>query len=335
MKNIEELKIPRSTLESFLNNRGNFSILVIGERGSGKTSLIKELVAQSEDKTNLIQASCASFSEELAESELFGHKKGAFTGATKDYKGLFKDADGGTLLLDEIHHLNDRVRAKLLTALQTESSGKNQGAFPYRSLGSTDVEFARFQPIFASNRPIHELRRQTELIDFYDRIAQLVVEIPPLRKFSKASKIHAFENIWGRMQFKQSSPTDQSEFCDWLNQLNLMGNFRDAEIIAILWHNYSISITPKDCFEHTFKRVQKDFERFHEQRTESSESELDCNQPIRILRQQLHFRYATEIMKTPEYKSAKQGDVVGNSEVIKKTIEKYYRHGSGSMNSSD
>lgn len=328
MKNIKELETPKATLESFLNNRGNFSILVIGERGSGKTSLIKEIVFQNEDKKKLIQASCASFSEELAESELFGHTKGAFTGAMDKHTGLFGEAAGGTLLLDEIHHLNDRVRAKLLTALQTESSGENQGAFPYRPVGSTEVAHARFQPIFASNRPIHELRNQTKLIDFYDRIAQLVVEIPPLRKFSAESKIIAFDNIWERMQFGNgNNPSKQPQFVEWFNQLNLMGNFRDAEIIAILWKVYNSSSEPILSFEDTIKRVKRDFEIFHEQRSEPSRSELDWTLPIKVLEQDLQYRYACEIMKTTEYKSADQGAKVGSTGVTKKTIQKYYSNG--------
>lgn len=324
MLDIEELESPNATLKSFLNNRGNFSILVIGERGSGKTSLIKKLVSQ--DKKKLIQASCASFSEELAESELFGHKKGAFTGATEDHQGLFGHADGGTLLLDEIHHLNDRVRAKLLTALQTESSGKLRGAFPYRSLGSSEIKYARFQPVFASNRSIHELRKQTELIDFYDRIAQLVVEIPPLRSFSQESKIIAFENIWKCMEFKYDSPSNNIEFKKWFTQLSLMGNFRDVEIIAILWNTYYLSQEEPPPFEEVFKRVKRDFESFHEQHAELSKSDLEWTQPIKVLEQNLHYRYACEIIKTYEYKVAKQYDQVGTTGVTKKTIQKYLKN---------
>lgn len=330
MKNIKELEMPKATLKAFIANRGNFSILVLGERGSGKTSLIKELVSQKEDKDKLIQASCASFSEELAESELFGHKKGAFTGATMDHKGLFEEADKGTLLLDEIHHLNDRVRAKLLTALQTESSGENQGAFPYRPVGSIKTKHSRFQPIFASNRPIHELRKQTELIDFYDRIAQLVVEIPPTRNFSEKSKIIAFEEIWERMDFQHDSPSSNKEFKEWFTQLRLMGNFRDVEIIAILWDTYYLSQRPPLSSEDIFKHVKSDFEHFHGQHTEPSISDVDWTQPIKNLEQDLRYQYACEIMKTQDYKKADQGSKVGNTGVTKKTIQKYYKEGSQS-----
>lgn len=222
-------------LAHYLNNPGMFSILILGERGIGKTKWVKE-IAQERLHKKVITANCAAFSDDtMAESELFGHKKGAFTGAVEDKDGLFKSAANQILFLDEVHTLLPHVQEKLMTALQTESSGVNKGKFCIRRLGDDKVNFVTVRPVFASNVPLAVLKKKL-LPDLYDRISQLVVEFPPLHS-SKLDIYEEFKKVWRDMQFHQY-PVAPSlpEFKKWLNMIPLEGNYRTLQNIAINWH---------------------------------------------------------------------------------------------------
>jgi transcriptional regulator with AAA-type ATPase domain len=210
-----------------------FSLLILGERGTGKTRMIDENAGQLKKK--LITANCASFDDDSkAESELFGYAKGAFTGAQRSYKGLFKEADKGILFLDEIHHLSKRVQAKLLTALSTDTDNN----FKIRRLGSTEVETVSCQVIFASNRSIEELRENLHP-DFFDRITQLLISLPPIRE-TREELESDWESVWQQLRFKEKGldcPTDPKLF-KWLREQPLYGNFRDLQKIAIYYKTF-------------------------------------------------------------------------------------------------
>jgi len=249
-----------SQLEYYLSNPGNFSVLVLGERGVGKTMLIQKKCK------GIVTANCASFSDDtMAESELFGHKKDAFTGATKDKEGLFERANNGALFLDEVQNLSPRVQEKLMTALQTESQDPNKGKFRIRKLGDTNAHFVTVRPIFASNLPLKKLREKL-LPDLYDRISQLVVEIPSIAE-SKIDLKEAFQKVWKDMQFIEfPAPPALREFDKWLKKIHLEGNYRTLQNIAINWHQGRLmKLTENDVF--TF--VKNQIEKFHHSDSES------------------------------------------------------------------
>lgn len=248
----------KEQLEYFLLNPGRFSILIIGERGVGKTQLIQEL---SEGKEKVIVANCASFSDDtMAESELFGHKKGAFTGANENKKGLFEEANEGVLFLDEVHNLSKRVQEKLMTALQTESSGKNKGKFSIRRLGETTSHHVAVRPVFASNLVIEELKKKL-LPDLYDRISQLVIEIPSIQE-SKLNLKDEFYTVWNRMLFEDENNVPQLKFFyTWLNKIKLDGNYRTLQSIAINWHQGRLMKLENE--EIVFEFVKTQIQKFH------------------------------------------------------------------------
>jgi NtrC-family two-component system response regulator AlgB len=150
------------------------SILIMGESGTGKSVVARAVHKNSHlaDKP-FITVSCPSLSKELLESELFGHVKGAFTGAVKDHWGKVKAASGGTLFLDEIGDLPMEIQPKLLRLLQERE---------YERLGENVTRQADLRVIAATNRDLK--KRITEGAfreDLYFRLNVIAVEMPPLR----------------------------------------------------------------------------------------------------------------------------------------------------------
>jgi two-component system, NtrC family, response regulator AlgB len=150
------------------------SILLLGESGTGKSALARVVHQQSHlaDKP-LVTVSCPSLSKELLESELFGHTKGAFTGAVKDRWGKVKAADGGTLFLDEIGDLPMEIQPKLLRLLQEQE---------YERLGENVTRRAELRIVAATNRDLKKRMAEGAFReDLYFRLNVIAVEVPPLR----------------------------------------------------------------------------------------------------------------------------------------------------------
>lgn len=150
-------------------------VIIYGESGTGKELFARLIHRLSPRADGPYEAfNCAAIPEQLAEAELFGYKKGAFTGATKDHPGLFKLADGGTLFLDEVAELSPTVQAKLLRVIQ-------YGEF--RPLGSEKTEKVDVRLITATNKNIErEVSEGRFREDLYWRIAQCEIRLPALRE---------------------------------------------------------------------------------------------------------------------------------------------------------
>jgi transcriptional regulator with GAF, ATPase, and Fis domain len=153
------------------------SVLIRGERGCGK-EIVASLLHSLSDRSRkeLVIVHCASISKELFESELFGHEKGAFTGATIMREGRIRRAEGGTLFLDEIADTPYEFQIKLLRLLQNKTFYRVGSDIP---VGPVDVRF-----IFATNRDLEKMMEEGTLReDFYDRLTMgRVLDVPPLRE---------------------------------------------------------------------------------------------------------------------------------------------------------
>ena len=151
------------------------NILITGESGTGK-EVIADLIhsMSSRAKNRIVKVNCAALPRELIESELFGSKKGAFTGATTDREGLFRQAEGGTLFLDEISEMPIDTQSKLLRVLQDQE---------VRPVGSTTSYKTNCRIIAATNRKTEEAIKDGKLReDLFYRVSTISVYLPPLRE---------------------------------------------------------------------------------------------------------------------------------------------------------
>ena len=149
------------------------SVLLLGESGTGK-ELISRLVhyASKRSERPMVTLECSGLSETLIESELFGHRKGAFTGAYNDRKGLVEMADGGTLFLDEIGDVSPSTQVKLLRLLETKT---------FRRVGGTEVRTSDFRLICATHRDLNAMVEEGSFrLDLYYRINVFPIHIPSL-----------------------------------------------------------------------------------------------------------------------------------------------------------
>ncbi len=151
------------------------NILILGESGSGKEVLASFIHGRSSRaRENFMELNCQSISESILESELFGHEKGAFTGADRRRIGYFESSDGGTLFLDEIGGISLNLQSKLLRAIENKKI--------YR-LGSSNQISVDFRLITATNRDLKkDMEEGSFRSDLFYRISTIVLEIPPLRR---------------------------------------------------------------------------------------------------------------------------------------------------------
>ncbi|MDY7093319.1 MAG: sigma-54 dependent transcriptional regulator [Acidobacteriota bacterium] len=151
------------------------TVMVHGESGTGK-ELIARAIHFSSPRSGkrFLSLNCGALPENLLESELFGHERGAFTGAVKDKKGLFQEADGGTLFLDEIGEMSQVMQVKLLRVLQEKT---------LRRVGGSREESVDVRIITATNRNLQEMVAEGEFReDLFYRINVIPIELPPLRQ---------------------------------------------------------------------------------------------------------------------------------------------------------
>lgn len=168
---------PMQSMYSLLDKirSADTTVLIQGENGTGKELIARSIHYNSnrKDKPFVIQ-NCSAFNDNLLESELFGHVKGSFTGAIKDKKGLFEQADKGTFFLDEIGEMRPQMQVRLLRVLQ-------EGTFT--PVGSTEPKKVDVRVIAATNRNLREMVEKGEFReDLYYRLNVINIRVPPLRE---------------------------------------------------------------------------------------------------------------------------------------------------------
>ena len=201
-------------------------VLICGETGTGKEGLARALHCLDPKRRGgpFVAVNCGAIATPLAESEFFGHRRGAFTGADRDRKGLIRSAEGGVLFLDEIGELDAALQAKLLRVLQ---DGRVLGV---GEDGDTKVDV---RVVAATNRDLEEMGQQSKFrVDLFHRLNVLSIKVPPLR--DRPDDLEPLtEHFLEKYQSMCSGrhPPVGSDFVDALRQVSLPGNVRQLENI--------------------------------------------------------------------------------------------------------
>ena len=199
------------------------NILILGENGTGKDLIAKAIHQHSlRAQKPFVKVDVGALTESLFESELFGHKKGAFTDAKEDRAGRFEAANGGTLFLDEIGNISLQQQAKLLTVLQNRQITR---------LGSNESVPVDIRLICATNLPIMELANENRFRkDLVYRINTVEIMVPPLRKRGNDIILLAkhFSNLYSNKYLKPTLELDDNAL-DKLLHYHFPGNIRELQ----------------------------------------------------------------------------------------------------------
>jgi DNA-binding NtrC family response regulator len=199
------------------------TVLLLGETGTGKEVFAQAIHQQSKrENKNFIAVNCSTLSKELLESELFGHKAGAFTGAVKDKKGLFEEAHEGTIFLDEIGEMPAALQAKLLRVLE---SGE------FIKVGDTKTLNVNVRIIAATNRDLQkEIANGCFRSDLYYRLSAFQIQLPSLRE--RIKDIPALASYFAEVFAAKTNkpvPTLQKEYVEALQHYHWPGNIRELK----------------------------------------------------------------------------------------------------------
>ncbi|MCZ2720615.1 phage shock protein operon transcriptional activator [Marinomonas sp. 15G1-11] len=302
-------------------------ILIFGERGSGKEMIAQRLhyLSHRWDQP-YITINCAAISENLMESELFGHETGAFTGASKSHKGHFERADKGTLFLDELGTMSLRLQEKLLRLIE-------YGEF--EKLGSTKTQSVDVRVIAATNANLVNMSQEGEFrADLLDRLTFDVIQVPPLRE-----RHEDVEELAHFFAIKLSTELMWDYFSGFTeNALNILkshswpGNIRELKNVVersvYRWGDQDLPVDKIiiNPFENNYSFDPPNITPSHPQHTHSSQSFLlDSNLNLKEQTQQLHIHLVKEALKNNQHNQKNAASQLGLSyDQIRGLIRKYH-----------
>ena len=230
--------------------KSNSTVLLRGETGCGKDVVARAIHELSKRSGNLVNVNCAAIPAELLESELFGHEKGAFTGATNRYEGKFGQANNGTLFLDEIGDMPPSAQTKLLRVLQEKE---------YTPIGGKDLIKTNARIISASQNPLEKLVENGVFRkDLFFRLNVIPIFVPPLR--DRKSDIPLLVNYFVKKLVKEGFPEKyfSSKASDLLIEYSWPGNIRELEnfIKRLIIINSDREISSQLVKEHLHLDIQ-------------------------------------------------------------------------------
>jgi len=227
-------------------SRRDTAVLIVGETGVGK-ELVASAVHQLSQrcKNPYVVVDCTTLGHELAESELFGHIKGSFTGATGTKKGLFAEAHTGTIFLDEISALPPNLQPKLLRILEQRQ---------FRPVGSTKYESVDIRLVGATNEPLEEMVKQGRFrADLFHRLNVVQIRIPPLRERREEIPFLVQHFL---STFDEGNPWITDEALKLLQRYDWPGNVRELrnsiERAIVMRDDNEAPITPEEFSSELF-----------------------------------------------------------------------------------
>jgi DNA-binding NtrC family response regulator len=222
------------------------TVLLTGETGTGKEVFAQGIhQASSRVGKSFVTLNCSTFSKDILESELFGHKQGAFTGAIKDKKGLIEEANGGTLLLDEIGEMPLELQAKLLRVLETSE---------FIKLGDTKPTKSNFRLIAATNRDLKQEYESNHFrSDLYFRLSVFEIHLPPLRERTKDIEplAHYFMQQFSaktnkRVDKIEDECLEKLESYEWVGNIRELKNIIERAVILADSNTLTADLLPFD-----------------------------------------------------------------------------------------
>ncbi|WP_029275833.1 sigma-54-dependent transcriptional regulator [Pedobacter borealis] len=233
------------------------TVLLLGETGTGKEVFAQSIHYESPRGAKpFVALNCSGFSPDLLESELFGYKAGAFTGANKDKKGLLEEANGGTLLLDEIGEMNLDLQAKLLRVLESQT---------FIKVGDTQTQQVNVRILAATNKDLKADAASGKFrSDLYYRLSVFTITLPPLR--DRKADIPALAKFYLKEfadKVNRSAPKMDDKISSILSDHSWKGNIRELknviERLVILSDGDTLSATalPPEFFE--FAPIENDY----------------------------------------------------------------------------
>lgn len=248
----------------------DISVLLQGETGTGK-ELFAQAIHQASPRKNgpFVALNCSAFPKDLLESELFGYKKGAFTGANHSKKGLLEEADTGSLFLDEIGEMDISLQAKLLRFLEDKT---------FTKLGDTKQQSVDIRIIAATNKKLKEKADQGDFRDdLYYRLAGFTIEVPPLRERMEDIPILAnffLKRVNNRVQFIDEQALSLLTGYPWKGNIRELKNIIERAAILAEGNSITAELLPPELHrEHQPSR----------QSTSSSLEEVERSHIKRVL----------------------------------------------------
>ncbi len=248
-----EIDFVRRRLKDLAQHSDDVPIFITGETGTGKNLAVKYYRKYSSRKYRPYKEfSITELSETVLESELFGHVKGSFTGATQDKKGLFEEANGGILFLDEIGDYDLKIQTKIMRFIENKT---------ITPVGSTQSKVLDVQLIMATNQDILKLIKEGKFReDLYQRINRVRIELPPLRE--KKEDIKYLTNYFFN-HFKEKEKTNlksiDPEVYDIFERYSWPGNVRELQ--SVIWDGCTKARLYKDkilLLKHLRKEISKE-----------------------------------------------------------------------------
>lgn len=264
--------------------KSDTNILILGESGVGKEVLARFIYQESKRKENqFLATNCCTFTESLLESELFGHEKGAFTGAVNTRIGRFEAANGGTLFLDEIGDVPLSTQAKLLRAIETKTINR---------IGKNDDIKVDFRLISATNKSLeNEIKESRFREDLFYRLSTIIIEIPPLRE-RKEDLPDLIRYFMSGVQksLEIGKLKIDSEVMDLLLGYHYPGNIRElkniVERMAVLSENGEAKMK---SVSNLVAKAEPEPELF--------ETDLEGDYSLRDIRREVESKYIASILK--------------------------------------
>jgi two-component system, NtrC family, response regulator AtoC len=260
--------------------RTDSTVLIMGESGTGKEIVARAIHEHSlRSKKAFLAVNCGALTETLLESELFGHTKGSFTGALQSHLGIFENASGGTVFLDEISETSPAFQVKLLRVLQQRT---------VRPVGGTEEKPVDIRVISATNQSLKTLMNSTFRKDLLYRISVINIHIPPLRERVEDIPLLANHFLRRHNRRQRKSVVLRAETIDWMKQLPWHGNVRELEnaIERAVTMSISSEIHPRDFVQFGFPFQQEEAgETMEDPESQGSIDQVTRNHILKVLGQ--------------------------------------------------